>query len=272
MGFLSTEFLYSTLLCQMHFKYSLLQVSQGNASIYKPHANTAMHAHSATLIHNTHKDTKVHSHSRSHHSLRKRILKVCFTKLGRGGRIFSFSPSYSRCVFERESRAVQARSFHYHSEKALHETLPGKQGRLLVIFLLYYCQNLLYFTFYSWKPFSFEIPIAFAFVFIPFECWDVRGSFALSSYIYLLILKCSTHKSLYLYKKKIPKQTGAAPNVPILFRSNVTECNWNQMLVSMSSESLALDLDMLSKVSQHTQHSSWDGNAPMETLAEQIWL
>lgn len=31
-------------------------------------------------------------------------------------------------VFLRESGAVQARSFHYHSEKALHETLPGKRG------------------------------------------------------------------------------------------------------------------------------------------------
>lgn len=66
----------------------------------------------------------------------RRILKVCFTKLRRGGRIFSFSPLSGRCVFQRErerergSGAVQARSFHYHSEKALHETLPGKQGRL----------------------------------------------------------------------------------------------------------------------------------------------
>lgn len=47
-------------------------------------------------------------------------------------------------VFLRESGAVQARSFHYQSEKALHETLPGKRGRLLIIFLLGYCQNALF--------------------------------------------------------------------------------------------------------------------------------
>lgn len=46
----------------------------------------------------------------------------------------------------------------------------------------------------------------------------------------------------------------------------------NQMPVFMSNEALALDLDLLSKVSQHAQHSSWNGIAPMETLAEQIWL
>ena len=130
-GFLSTKFLYSTLLCQMCFKLSLLQVAQDSAGAGNPETTHKLtHAHAATVIHNTHKDTRVHSHSHSHHCLRRRILKVYFTKLGRGGRIFSFSPSSSRCVFERGSGAVQARSFHYHSEKALHETLPGKQGGL----------------------------------------------------------------------------------------------------------------------------------------------
>lgn len=128
MGFLSAEFLYDALLCQMRFKYSLLQVAEKTNATCQHPAHKLIHA--ATVIHNTCRDTRASSHSHSHHRLWKRILKVCFTKLGRGGRIFSFSPSSSRCVFERESGAVQAGSFHYHSEKALHETLPGKQGRL----------------------------------------------------------------------------------------------------------------------------------------------
>lgn len=41
---------------------------------------------------------------------------------------------------------------------------------------------------------------------------------------------------------------------------------------SSENEPLALDPDPLSKASQHARHSSWDGNVPVETLAEQIWL
>lgn len=41
---------------------------------------------------------------------------------------------------------------------------------------------------------------------------------------------------------------------------------------SSENEPLALDPDPLSKASQHARQSSWDGNVPVETLAEQIWL
>ena len=41
------------------------------------------------------------------------------------------------------------------------------------------------------------------------------------------------------------------------------------MPVLMSNEPLAPDLELLSKLSQHAQRSSWDGDMPIETLAEQ---
>lgn len=130
----------------------------------------------------THTDTRIHTHnnactqsyintqhSQGHESPQSLTLPSLCEKeywkyaLRNSGEEVGFSHFHPRLadVFLRESRAVQARSFHYHSEKALHETLPGKQGRLLVIFLPYYCQNLLYFTFYSRRPFSYYIPIAF---------------------------------------------------------------------------------------------------------------
>lgn len=32
------------------------------------------------------------------------------------------------CIFARKNGAAQARTFHYHTRKALHETLPRKDG------------------------------------------------------------------------------------------------------------------------------------------------
>lgn len=136
MEFLSSEFLYSALLCQKCFQYSLIQVAWDGAP---------------TELHRQHnKDT---GRPHSNHHLRKRILKVCVTgEVEVEKEEVGFSHFHSRLadVFlrERESGAVQARSFHYHSEKALHETLPGKQGKaVFIIFLPYHCQNMLYFTF-----------------------------------------------------------------------------------------------------------------------------
>lgn len=139
---------------------------------------------------------------------------------------------------------MQARSFHYHSEKALHETLPGKQGRLLVIFLPYYCQNLLYFTFYSQRSFSYYIPIAF-FLSLSHLNAEMFGVLLLSAHTYNYWFLNVVHIKASTKKKR------TAPNVKIICRSNVAECNCNQMLVFMSNEPLALDLDLLSKVSQH---------------------
>lgn len=99
LGFLPTNFCTSS--CQTCLKcgyYKLFKAEPASTSL--AHTNKVMHAHTAQS--NT---QQAHGHKRpcsqSHHSLRKRILKVCFTKLERGGRIFSFSPSSRRCVFER---------------------------------------------------------------------------------------------------------------------------------------------------------------------------
>lgn len=111
-------------------------------------------------------------------------------------------------MFLRESRAVQARSFHYHSEKALHETLPGKQGRLLVIFLPYYCQNLLYFTFYSRRSFSYYIPIAFVLSLSHLNA-EMFGVLLLSAHTYnywflnVVHIKASTKKRELLQMLKL---------------------------------------------------------------------
>lgn len=87
-------------------------------------------------------------------SARKNIKSMLFTKLGRGGRIFSFSPLSGRCVFARESGAVQARSFHYHSEKRTPWNSPREARKAaFIIFFFHYCQNMLYFTFCSWRNF-----------------------------------------------------------------------------------------------------------------------
>lgn len=68
---------------------------------------------------------------------------------------------------------MQARTFHYHTEKALHETLPGKRrsvcvcgGGAFIIFLSHYCQNMLYFTFCSREKFTFS-DTAVAFIVSP---------------------------------------------------------------------------------------------------------
>lgn len=200
MGFLSAEFLYSTLLCQMCFKYNLLQVAQVPAS---KTTHNLIQAHTSTAIHNTHEDRGAHSRSHSHHCLWKRILKVCFTELGRGGRIFSFSPSSSRCVFERErERVEQCRPGHFiitvrkHSMKlsqgskegCLHNIPPLLLSKLALFYILQ-LKALFSFTFQS---LSFCLgPI-----------WILRclDFFVLScSYIYLLVLKCT------LYESKHPK-------------------------------------------------------------------
>lgn len=107
MGFQPAGFLYSGqfLLCPICFKCTLLQVIWSSFSIHKSHTHKITHARSVGATQRAHKDIEVRTHSNCHHSPRKRILKVCFTKLKRGGRIFSFSPSSRRCVFERESRS-----------------------------------------------------------------------------------------------------------------------------------------------------------------------
>lgn len=231
----------------MCFRSSLLQVTQGNASILKKH--------------NTHP-------SQGHKSPQPLALPSFGEReywkyaLRNSGEEVGFSHFHPRLadVFLRESRAVQARSFHYHSEKALHETLPGKQRRLLIIFLLYYCQNLLHFTFCCWKPFFFYIPIAVILSPSHLNVEIFRAFCALSSYIYLLIRKRAVYESKCLKSSRSKCERFS------------TGAEWNQMPVFVSHEALALDLDPLSKGSQHAQHSSWDGNVPVETLAEQIWL
>lgn len=95
----------------------------------------------------------------------------------------------------------------------------------------------------------------------PFECWD--------------FVVLSLHTYIYWYLSILYMKAGfwEEANLEILCRSNITGFKCNQMPVFiLSNEPLALDLDLLSKVSQHALHSSWDGNMPMETLAEQIWI
>jgi len=98
----SMGFLHCTLLCQMCFKCGLLQFF---SKLFWHLQTSQTHTQNNACTHsqrNRQRSQGLKSYSHSHHSLRKGILKVCFTKLKRGGRIFSFSPSSRRCVFERE--------------------------------------------------------------------------------------------------------------------------------------------------------------------------
>lgn len=223
------NFLYSTLLCQMCFKCSLLQATRAAASAgirekrqkkKKPteetHARQLMHAHTAR------------SHSHSHHRLWERILKVCFTKLGRGGRIFSFSPSSGRCVFARERQRGRRREREWSSAGQVislsqWESTPWNSPReagkaAFIIFLFYYCQNSLYFTFCSWRPFLLIL------VSVPFECFGSSGVFGATppprSLVYLPILK--VHRAW--------NQRERAPDVEALCGSRRTGSECNHML------------------------------------------
>lgn len=220
------------------------------------HARQLMHAHTAR------------SHSHSHHRLWERILKVCFTKLGRGGRIFSFSPSSGRCVFARERQRGRRREREWSSAGQVislsqWESTPWNSPReagkaAFIIFLFYYCQNSLYFTFCSWRPFLLIL------VSVPFECFGSSGVFGappppVHLYIYRF-LKCTAREIRGSGLQMLRLSAGAVAQ-----GLSVTTC-------SSENEPLALDPDPLSKASQHARHSSWDGNVPVETLAEQIWL
>lgn len=66
--------------------------------------------------------------------------------------------------FSRKSGAVQARTFHYHTRNALHETIPRKLKRggrsAFIISLSRYFQNMLYFTFCSRENCTFSDTVA----------------------------------------------------------------------------------------------------------------
>lgn len=111
-----------------------------------------------------------------------------------------------------------------------------------IIFLFYYCQNLLYFTFCSWRPF-----FSFKFQALSFGLCPIWTHRCLSFY-------CAFCSYIYLLTYCIWNQV---PDVEILHRSNNTGSKYNQIPVFiLSNEPLAVDLVLLSKVSQHAQHSS----------------
>lgn len=179
---------------------------------------------------NTQTNTCTHS-SHSHHCLRRRILKVCFfTKLGRGGRIFSFSPLSSRCVFARESGAVQARSFHYHSEKRTPWNSPREARKAaFIIFFFHYCQNMLYFTFCSWRNFFSLTFRSLSFCLCPIWMLRCLGCFFVLSvhtydYWFCVVLKSSICA--------LQEHTGS-------------KCNQMPIFI-LSNEPLANNLDLLS--------------------------
>lgn len=143
----------------------------------KEHKHTLKRAH--TVIHSNHKAMREHSHPHSHHCLWKRILKVCFTKLRRGGRIFSFSSWSGRCVFqwEREREREWSSAGQVISLSQWESTpwnSPREAGKAaFIIFLLYYCQNLLCFTFCCRWPFFPLHTKRFHSVSVSFVCRNV---------------------------------------------------------------------------------------------------
>lgn len=233
------------------------QVITGCSGRCRRTTHKLIHAHAEKV---THKDTGEHSHPHSHHCLWKRILKVCFTKLGRGGRIFSFSPSSGRCVFQREgeraSSAGQVISLSQWESTPWNSPREAREAAF-IIFLLYYCQNLLCFTFCCWwPPFFLHNPIAF--ILSPshlyVEVFRVLF-FPLSVHRYTLFTDSCASESESVWK-------GSAPDVEFPCRSNATGCWCNQMPAFIFFSGSAF----------HIHPLSWDGNMPMATLTEQIWL
>lgn len=147
---------------------------------------------------NTQTNTCTHS-SHSHHCLRRRILKVCFfTKLGRGGRIFSFSPLSSRCVFAREwSSAGQVISLSQREKDSVKLSQGSKEGCLHNILLPLLSKHALFYILQLKELFFFDVSVTFILSLSHLNV-EVFGVFlcAFCSYIWLLILCCIEIKYL----------------------------------------------------------------------------
>lgn len=158
MGFLSTEILYRTLLCQMCFKYSLLHVASATASIQN-HKQT----NTCTELLVTHIPIIIFG--------KKNIESMLYETWERREDFLIFTLVWQMCFCEREwSSAGQVISLSQWESSPWNSPREAKKAAF-IIFLLYDCQNLLYFTFCSWRPF-FHFYISVPLILSP-TCLDI---------------------------------------------------------------------------------------------------